>query len=254
MPASSSSPRSWASWRRSTRCCSPRWVGVCTASSTSRSPRPRPSGWGTPSLRRRLTVPAWVPGSTSTVSGPSRVSSSTAPPRAATLEDRMGVDGQLDDEVARRPAVLAGVTPARVADLVAVLQPGRDVDRQGGVLHEQALAAALLARRADLLAAAGAHRAGGGGDELAEQGLADGPLLAGAVAARADGRLGALLGARPAAAPAGRRGAHPDVLGGAEHRLGERQAQAHADALAAARPRAGPRPARERVAAAEERP
>src|SRR4029453_9705125 len=162
------------------------------------------------------------------------------------------VDGQLHDQVAGGAAELAGVPAALVADLAAVLQPGRDVDGEGGVLHQQPLAAALGAGRADLLAGAGADRAGGGGDQLAEQRLADGALLARAVAARADGRLGPGLGPRAAAARAGGRDPDPNVLGGPEDRLGERQAQAHPDGLAPPGPRAGPGAAPERVAAAEE--
>src|SRR4029450_1575029 len=82
---STSSPRSGASGRIRARCCSPRWVGVTTATWASRSPRPRPAGWGTPRLRERLTSPDGVPASTSTVSVPSRVSSGTLPPRAAMV-------------------------------------------------------------------------------------------------------------------------------------------------------------------------
>src|SRR4029450_7475327 len=122
-----------------------------------------------------------------------------------------------------------------------------------GVLHQQPLALALGAGAAALLPRAGAPRAGGGRDQLAEQRLADGAVLAGAVAARAGGGLGPGLGPRPVTARAGGRGPDPDVLGGAEHGLGERQPQAHADGLAPPGPRPGPRAAGpERVAAAEE--
>src|SRR4029453_9711840 len=144
------------------------------------------------------------------------------------------VDGQLHDQVAGGAAELAGVPAALVADLAAVLQPGRDVDGEGGVLHQQPLAAALGAGRADLLAGAGADRAGGGGDQLAEQRLAGGGRVAPAGAAGAGGagggrgggrgRPGALeagegggsvpgLGPGAAAARAGGRGPDPNVLG-----------------------------------------
>src|SRR4030095_8994928 len=133
---------------------------------------------------------------------------------AAPVEDRVGVHGQLDDQVPWGPAELAGVAAALVADLAAVLEARGNVDGEGGVLHQQPLALALRAGRADLLAGAGAHRAGGGGAQLAEQRLADGALLAGAVAARADGRLGARLGPGGGAARADGRGPGAPVPGG----------------------------------------
>src|SRR6266540_2001664 len=105
-------------------------------------------------------------------------------------EDLVGDHVELDVEVAGRAAELAGVAAALVADAHPVVEAGWDVDGQLGVLRDPALALAARARRQHLVAAAAAGHAGAGGDELAEQGLAHGALLAGAVAGPAGGRGG----------------------------------------------------------------
>src|SRR6266498_4910527 len=97
-------------------------------------------------------------------------------------EDLVGDHVELDVEVAGRAAELAGVAAALVADAHPVVEAGWDVDGQLGVLRDPALALAARARRQHLVAAAAAGHAGAGGDELAEQGLAHGALLAAAVA------------------------------------------------------------------------
>src|SRR6266540_2460176 len=166
-------------------------------------------------------------------------------------EDLVGDHVELDVEVAGRAAELAGVAAALVADAHPVVEAGWDVDGQLGVLRDPALALAARARRQHLVAAAAAGHAGAGGDELAEQGLAHGALLAGAVAGPAGGRGRARLGPLAAAVLARGHGAHADVLGAAEDRLGELQVDPHGQVVAAAGARAGARAGGERVAAEE---
>ena len=60
-PARPPRPATRRSARSSSSCSSVRSVGVSTTTWTSRSPRPRPSTWGTPRPRRRNTRPVWVP-------------------------------------------------------------------------------------------------------------------------------------------------------------------------------------------------
>src|SRR5574341_237006 len=88
---------------------------------------------------------------------------------AAAAEYRVRGDRQLDPQVTGRPAELPGMAPAGQALAHAVLDPRRDVDRDRRFLGDHALAAALAARRTDLLAGALAELAGRGGDDLPEQ-------------------------------------------------------------------------------------
>ena len=88
----------------------------------------------------------------------------------------------LDEEVARRAAELAGVALATNADALAVGDPGRDVDVDRAVVQRAADPVAGGARRLDDAAEAVAARAGAGADELAEDALRDLLDAAGAAA------------------------------------------------------------------------
>ena len=57
--------------------------GTYTLTFTSKSPVPYPFTLGRPLLRRRSTLPGWVPGSIFTFTLPSMVGISTVPPKAA---------------------------------------------------------------------------------------------------------------------------------------------------------------------------
>src|SRR4029079_16457460 len=123
-------------------------------------------------------------------------------------------DGEL--EVAGRRAGIAGVALAAGADLLAVLDPGRDGDDHLALLRPHAGAAAVTARVLDQPAAPAALRAGAGAHHRAEHRADDLAHLAGAVAGRADGRLRA--GLRAGLLAAGARRLHLDLHLGAEAR------------------------------------
>src|SRR5688572_3124122 len=74
-------------------------------------------------------------------------------------EDRMRLNGDVDVEVARRPAVAPGLAFASEPDPVAIVDAGRNLDRERLVLAHAAPAAALAARLVDRCARAAAARA-----------------------------------------------------------------------------------------------
>src|SRR5712672_3095816 len=79
---------------------------------------------------------------------------------AVTLEDVMLLDADLDVEVARRPAVGAGLAVAAGADAHALVDAGRDLHFERLVALDAPLAAAGQARLRNDLAGAMAVRAG----------------------------------------------------------------------------------------------
>src|SRR5947209_2843342 len=79
---------------------------------------------------------------------------------AVALEDRVGRDADENVEVAWRGAVHPGFALAGEADAGAVLDPGRDIDRQCLLAADAALATAALARFLDDLSRALAGGAG----------------------------------------------------------------------------------------------
>src|SRR5690606_16012622 len=79
---------------------------------------------------------------------------------AVALEQFLRLVRQEDVEVAGRAAAIAGLALAGEPDAGAVLDAGRDVDRERPLLGDAALARALAARVLDGVAAAMALRAG----------------------------------------------------------------------------------------------
>ena len=124
---------------------------------------------------------------------------------ALAHEALVGTDPHLDVDVAGRAADEPGVPLAAQADLLAVVDPRRDVDRQRPLLDDAAGAAALGARLLDPAARAGARRAGLRADELAEDAPRHLLQPPGSVARGAGRDLGAGFRAVAAAARAGRR-------------------------------------------------
>ena len=128
---------------------------------------------------------------------------------AVALEELVRLDRQEDVEIAGRAAAQAGLALVGEADAGAVLDAGRDVDRQRLLLGDAALAGAFRAWILDGLAAAMALRAGALDREEALRGA----HLAVAAAHRAGDRLGAGLGAGAGAFVAGDRSRHADLRG-----------------------------------------
>ena len=87
---------------------------------------------------------------------------------ALAHESLVGTDAHLDVDVAGPAADEPGVPVAGQADLLAVVDSRRDLDRERPLLDDAAGAAALGARLLDPATGAGARRAGLGADELAE--------------------------------------------------------------------------------------
>ena len=110
-------------------------------------------------------------------------------------EARIGPDAHDDERVASLGAPEAGVPLAADADLLAVVDPLRDVDLELPPRDDAPVAAALGARLLEHLADAAAVRARPLLDELAEDVLRDAPHDAGARARRARARRRARLGA-----------------------------------------------------------
>ena len=110
---------------------------------------------------------------------------------------RRDVDG--DVQAAGRAAARADLALVGEADLVALVDAGRDGDPERPLALRPAVALAGLAGRLDDLALAAAARAGGDVDHLAEHRLADAADLAATVALRAGDRLGPRLRAAPGA-------------------------------------------------------
>src|SRR5262249_47454604 len=126
---------------------------------------------------------------------------------AVALEEGMRRDRQEDVEIAGRPAAQSSLPLPGQANAGAVLDAGRDVDRERALAGGPAETAAGGAGLVDHLAAAMTGRAGALQGEEA-LGVAN---LALAAAGRARLRLGAGLGAVAAAGFAGDRGRNPDL-------------------------------------------
>src|SRR4051812_11438024 len=92
---------------------------------------------------------------------------------AVTLEERVGGQRGKNIEIARRPAAHTGLALVGEADAGAVLDAGRDVDRERALARHPARARARRARVLDHLAAALADRAGALQREEAALGVAD---------------------------------------------------------------------------------
>ena len=136
-------------------------------------------------------------------------------------EPLVGPDPHLDVRVAGVLADDAGMAFAAETDPLAVVDSGRDLDRERSLLDHAAGASTLAARRLDPLAGAGAVGARLRADELAEdtsRHLLEPP---GAAAGRARRDLGARLGAAPAAVRAGDRDLERDVARDAARRVDE---------------------------------
>src|SRR3954447_8038250 len=118
-------------------------------------------------------------------------------------ESLVGTDLHLDIDVAGPPADEPGVPRAGQADLLAVVDPRRDLDRQRPLLDDAAGAATLGARPLDPAAGAGARRAGLGADELAENAPRHLLQPPGAVARRAGRDLASRFRAAASAVRAG---------------------------------------------------
>ena len=114
---------------------------------------------------------------------------------ALARQRRVRPDVDRHVQAARRAAARARLALVRQADLVALVDAGRDRHPQRPLALGPAVALARLARRLDDLALAVAARAGADVDHLAEHRLADRADLAAAVALRAGDRLGARFGA-----------------------------------------------------------
>src|SRR5699024_1647550 len=134
-------------------------------------------------------------------------------------EQLMGPDGDGDQQVARRAAVLAGVALAPDGDGLAVVDAGGDAGLDGLFLPHHAAAPAVLAGLVDDAALAAALGAGGGGGEHAHGRLPPDLDRAGAVAVRAHLRRGAGGAAAAVAGVAGLVPLHGDFLLTAEGRL-----------------------------------
>src|SRR6185437_15992448 len=104
---------------------------------------------------------------------------------AVTLKDRVLRDADENVQVARRRAVQADFALAGEADAGAVLNSGRDADRQRLLTPDPALAAARAARLFDDGAGALAGRAGALDGEKALLGADAAVALAGAATGRA---------------------------------------------------------------------
>src|SRR3984893_11532571 len=125
---------------------------------------------------------------------------------AVALEDPMRGNADEDEEITRRGAADTDLAFSAKADADAVLDPGRDIDRQRLLAPRPALAAARLARIVD--DPSGTLAAGAGPLDREEALLgADAPA---AVAGRAGYRLGPSLGAAPLALLAADQGRHAD--------------------------------------------
>ena len=150
--------------------------------------------------------------------------------RAVALEQAVRRDAHEDVQIARRAAAGARIALAGEPDPGAVLDAGRDRDRQGLFPMHAAAAAAQIAGIADHPAGAGAGRAGALDREEA--------LLrahpAGAATARADARRRALGAAGGVAGLAAHRRRHADLRLLARERLLERDRQIVAQIAAAA--------------------
>ena len=92
---------------------------------------------------------------------------------ALALEGRVRADVDRDVQAARRAAARPDLALVRQADLVALVDAGRDRHAQRPLALGPAVALAGLARRLDDLALAAAARAGADVDHLAEHRLAD---------------------------------------------------------------------------------
>src|SRR4029077_4794293 len=117
-------------------------------------------------------------------------------------EPLVGTDVNFEIDVSRLAACRPGVTLAAQPDPLAVVDSGRDLDRERALLDDTSRAPALGAPVLDATAGYGARRAGLGADELAEHAprhLLEPPC---SVARRARRQLGARLGAVPVATAA----------------------------------------------------
>src|SRR5262249_41609350 len=158
---------------------------------------------------------------------------------AVALEEAVPADRQKDVEVARRPPTRAGLALAGEADAGAVLDAGRNVDRERAVALHAAGAGAGRAGIVDHLTAPMTRRTGPLEGEEALR-LAD---LAVTRAGHAGLRLGAALGAAAGADLADDRGGNADLRALALERLLEADLHAVADIGAALAAPGAPPPA-----------
>src|SRR3974377_1856062 len=126
---------------------------------------------------------------------------------AVALEEGMRRDRKEDVEIAGRAAAQSRLALAGQANAGAVLDAGRDIDRERALAGGPAETAAGGAGLVDYLAAAMTGRAGA----LQGKETLGGADVALAAAGRARLRLGAGLGAIAAAGFAGDRGRNPDL-------------------------------------------
>src|SRR5690606_10886064 len=118
---------------------------------------------------------------------------------AVAHEHRVGEDVDDDDQIARRAAMLTGLALPGDALDVALLDAGRDADRQGLLLRDRAAPAVTAARVFDALAAPAARRAHGAHREEALAAHHRAVPAAGRAALRLRAGLGAAAVARLAA-------------------------------------------------------
>src|SRR5260221_10597083 len=155
---------------------------------------------------------------------------------ALGLEAWVGLEADEDVEVARRAAAHPSLALARDAELLAVVDAGRDVQGEVRLLALAALAAAARAHLVDRLARAAAARARRHVHEPAEHRLLDLTDLAAPVALRARRDRGARLRAIAAAAFALLEPRDLDRAIAAPHRVDELDLELHPQVRAAHRP------------------
>ena len=149
-------------------------AGSISRASTIRSPRTPVRVDGAPRSRSRKRWPDCVPGGIRTRTGPSRPSSSSRAPSAASCtrhrhrhvqvvavpgEDRVRLDAHLDVQVARPAAPDAGIAFVRQPDQLPVRNARRNPRHQALGAHRQAGAVARSAGPRPLPAVAAARRA-----------------------------------------------------------------------------------------------
>ena len=165
--------------------------------------------------------------------------------RAIPLEDGMLLDVRDDVEVAGRAAARGRLPLPREADLVPVIDAGRDGDPQRALALRAAVATTGRAGLLDDLARAPAAATGGHVDDLAQQRGAHLAHLAAAAALRTGGRRAARFGPAAGAGLAAVERAEAEVLVSPVDGLveGQRQVVAQVSAGGPARSAGGAPPA-----------
>ena len=218
-----------------------------------RSPRPVPRRWVTPSPRRVIASPAWVPGRDLELLGPvegvelecgaqggrrHRQLDGAVQVVTAALEGAVGPHVDLDVEVAGRSPTLAHLTLAAELDTGAGVDAGGDLDLERAAGPDPSVAGALEAGADEHLAVALAGHAGPGRHDLAEERPLHLLDLAATAADVTGAPRGAGLRAVTVTGGADHRRLDDELLLGAEDRVGEVDVEAHEGVLAAALARA----------------